>query len=205
MNSKRTYFKVLTLVLLLAAAVPPLVIWWPRITPFHKVSDLYHRFEDNEHVDASFVKDFKVNDSVTVDVTVLKAMDDSGWALIRQNIRILPLTEELLEIIGDEQYSEFCLLPKKDYSLRMDSVLLNNDVVAIRHFDSMVSVFHIETEVQLHDVQLHQIDECIDVQLQHHLILTPPVWLYTGTRALPPYDQGNYRASIEWKPYQEGQ
>ena len=47
----------------------------PRTVPFYKCSDEYKKYSRVDGVEASFIKDFRINDTLTVDVTMLKAVD----------------------------------------------------------------------------------------------------------------------------------
>lgn len=54
----------------------------PRTVPLEECSEVYKRYCDVEGVSASYVKDFPVNDTLTVGVTLLEATTDSGWAVL---------------------------------------------------------------------------------------------------------------------------
>ena len=43
---------------------------------------------DNDHINVSFIKDFPVNDSISVDVTTLDAVDSIGWATLIEDCNI---------------------------------------------------------------------------------------------------------------------
>ena len=77
MSTKKTYLTVVTVVVLLSVAVPLLVLHKPWKGTKVATSELYNRYADKEGIEASFIKDYKVNDSVFVDVTVLEATTDS--------------------------------------------------------------------------------------------------------------------------------
>lgn len=53
---------------------------WPRTVPFSQCSEFYQKYAGSPGIDASFVKNFRINDTLNVDVTVLKATDSVGWA-----------------------------------------------------------------------------------------------------------------------------
>ena len=66
---------------------------WPRTVPLEECSEIYQHYHDNPHVVASFLKDFRVNDTVTVDVTLLEAKDDEGWEELRERFDIGDLSD----------------------------------------------------------------------------------------------------------------
>ena len=61
---------------------------WPRTVPFDQCSEIYKKYANVEKVKASFIKDFKVNDTVFVDVTLLEATDSMGWATLKKDFEI---------------------------------------------------------------------------------------------------------------------
>ena len=81
--------------LLCVAAV---VVWKYRATIFRNgdVSELYLRYADTEGINATFIKDFHVNDTVYVDVTLLQATDSAGWETLVQGFSIRNAVEEEL-------------------------------------------------------------------------------------------------------------
>ncbi|MBR4505919.1 MAG: hypothetical protein IKP21_04005, partial [Bacteroidales bacterium] len=55
---------------------------WHRLFPTGEVSELYRAYMDTPGVDATFIRGFQVNDTVSVDVTLLQATDSAGWATL---------------------------------------------------------------------------------------------------------------------------
>ncbi len=149
----------LTICLLIVLGVLAVKLW-PRTVPFEQCSEVYKKYAGADGVDASFLKDFKVNDSVAVDVVLLEARTDSAWGMLLQDFNITPPPQEVTEIMGDDGI-DIWAAPKKDYSLPMDSILLNNDLIAMSWTDRRISVFSIETMQQLHSVIHNQIKESI--------------------------------------------
>ena len=47
--------------------------------PYWQSSEVYKKYKDVEGIRASYVKDFRVNDTLTVAVTLLEATDSAGW------------------------------------------------------------------------------------------------------------------------------
>jgi hypothetical protein len=57
------------------------IFWYmQRTVPYWQCSEVYKRYKDVEGVRATYVKDYRVNDTLTVGVTLLEATTDSGWA-----------------------------------------------------------------------------------------------------------------------------
>ncbi len=56
-----------------------------RIFPSGEVGEVYRRYCNRDDIRVEFFKDFRVNDSITVDVTTLTAKDSASWeALLRE-------------------------------------------------------------------------------------------------------------------------
>ena len=53
--------------------------YWLRTVPLDECSPLYRQYAGHEGIKASFVKDYPVDDTTLVDVTLLSATTDSAW------------------------------------------------------------------------------------------------------------------------------
>ena len=121
---------------------------WPRTVPFDQCSDLYKQYANVDGIDATFIKNFKVNDTVFIDVTLLEAKNDSAWLTLQTNLSIPIIPEEYRELFENTDAIDYWLAPKGKYIPPMDSVLLNNDAVAVSRKMHLVSVFHLTNETQ---------------------------------------------------------
>ena len=65
-------------------------------------SDLYRRYEHADGISAAFVKDYRVNDTLTLDVTLLQATDSAGWQQMMHDFRINPSAESLSALNKDQ-------------------------------------------------------------------------------------------------------
>ena len=52
--------------------------------PYWQSSEVYKKYKDVEGIRASYVKDFRVNDTLTVAVTLLEATESAGWEYLLQ-------------------------------------------------------------------------------------------------------------------------
>ena len=68
---------VVGVVILVAKFLPPAMAYWES-------SEVYKRYSRVEGVRATYVKDFRVNDTLTVGVTLLEATDSAGWVRLLQ-------------------------------------------------------------------------------------------------------------------------
>lgn len=121
---------------------------WPRTVPLEECSGIYQHYHDNPHVVASFLKDFRVNDTVTVDVTLLEAKDDEGWEEICQRFDIKPYSSEAQEIANAYSVSTK-LVPRKKNAETPNSILSNNYLLVISRHSRTVSIFDTKYDAQL--------------------------------------------------------
>lgn len=151
MNRRRLYW---ILVVALSLAAAGLALWLPRYAAAHRVSDLYRTYADNPHLTVAHIEDFPVNDTLTVNVTTLTALDPVGWESLVNDFRVLPISARKQAKIeqGIDIVTVF-LSPKSDPTLTMDTTdLLNNNVIGVSRLNWIITVFDIETEDQMNAV-----------------------------------------------------
>ena len=94
---------------------------FPRQLTPEECGALYQRYKDAEGIDASFIKDFPVNDTLTTDALLLEAATDSAWCELLLDFGV---PEEMIELYksdknfftGDESNSVMLFYrDKKDY------------------------------------------------------------------------------------------
>lgn len=159
MSIKKTYLTVVTVVVLLSVAVPLLVLHKPWKGTKVATSELYNRYADKEGIEASFIKDYKVNDSVFVDVTLLEATTDSAWEVLLKDFNMPDIPKEVVEM-GVDMFVK--AVNRKDYSLPADSILVNNDVMMVSYALKTISVFRTETLGQMWAVNHSKYEEMIN-------------------------------------------
>ena len=128
---------------------------WPRTVPFDQCSEIYQKYASMENVKASFIKDYKVNDTLTLDVTLLEATSDSGWARLVEEFNLSGQFNA--ELPSDTNAVSFWFAPRNHYNLPMDSTLLNNDIVVASQYRKTMAVFHITSEDQINAIVFRQI------------------------------------------------
>ena len=116
--------------------------------PPDECSDVYRQYKDTPGIKASFIKDYPINDTTTIDVTTLEASSDAGWESLKKTFNIIDYPPEVLPFV-DTMVVEYYFATKDDYSRGMDSVRLNNDFIAVSRFMKKVTVFNIKEEKQI--------------------------------------------------------
>lgn len=85
MSRRTRYWLFVVAVGLVAALVTLVVICAPRTVPLEQCSELYRRFYDTPGIHASFIKNKRINDTIAVDMTLLKAEDSASYVwLLRE-------------------------------------------------------------------------------------------------------------------------
>ncbi len=148
------------LIPLLIALVPPFVVLAvllaQRSIPAAEASDLYRRYEHSEHISATFIKDFPIDDTLCVDVTLLQATDSAGWETLLSLFGIKDAPQRLNDMYAEgRDIVTLSLTPRDHPDLPMDkSNLLNNNVVATSRVHHTISIFETKTEQEI-DAVLH--------------------------------------------------
>ena len=137
-------------IVLVPLAATVLWAWTPRTVPPERVSDLYRRYEHNPHLTVAYIEDFPLNDTLTVDVTVLTAIDDEGWDALAGDFHIPPLPEFMQKKIdAGKDIVSIRLTPKIAPGQPMDTTdLLKNNVIGISRKNHTISIFNTDTEEQ---------------------------------------------------------
>ena len=83
------------LVVALLAAATWAVVHHCRTVPLDQCSNVYRYFADHRDIEASFIKDFRLNDTVQLSVTVLHAVTDSAWFALGEEARLFDSTRNI--------------------------------------------------------------------------------------------------------------
>ena len=129
----------------------------PRTVPYEQCSEVYRKYAGVEGVRASFVKDFWLNDSVAVDVTLLEADSDEGWERLIDDFKIIPYDKEDSALVNPNAIT--LLYVKKD-----DSIIgkggndESNDMLMVSQHKRTVSFFDIRNEEQENAIFMYSIN-----------------------------------------------
>ena len=139
----------LTLSLLAVATV---VLWrgWPRLFPSSEVSNLYRRYEHNDHIRATEIHDFQVNDTLAVETVLLQATTDSAWCALMVDFGApaefmeLYMTDKSLFIGDDINAITLIYVDKDDVRKHLPQADPNSRLVLVSHAKKTICVFIIE-------------------------------------------------------------
>ena len=162
MKPKPKQFLLLAFIFLAIVLVALAVRLWPRTVPFDQCSDVYKRYAAVDGVDATFIKDYKVNDTVFVDVTLLEATDSVSWTTLKKDFEVPDPSPDLQQFIDNgEDLIYVKLIPKTTAS---DTILnpYPNDVLAISPLNRTLTIFHIANAEEKHAVFHHNYKKTIN-------------------------------------------
>ena len=127
---------------------------WPRSLPPEECSELYRAYMDTPGVDATFIRGFQVNDTVSVDVTLLQATDSTGWATLVTDFQV---RRESLTGRNDHIITRKAKRGHTDRQI--DTIPENNDLILIADGMRKISIFHITDKRQLYQIINEQLKE----------------------------------------------
>ena len=141
---KRTGCIVL-LICLLFAGVAVAVIRCPRTVPERECSEVYKRYHKVEGVRATYVKNYPVNDTLTIGVTLLEATDSAGWEYL---LHAFNIPQEMIEDadsgldICTWQAIKDCPETRYDSWLSDDSDEVVVEIVSMSIKNQEICIFH---------------------------------------------------------------
>ena len=117
---------------------------------------MYKRYKDVEGVRATYVKDYRVNDTLTIGVTLLEATDSAGWEYLIEKFNI---RQGLLELKGIDVWTRKTLKnhPEIKYRKTADDGQGDQSVpviefVAISMKKQEICVFHTRNKEEINAV-----------------------------------------------------
>ena len=155
---KHTSWPVTLTVCLLIVLGTLIVKLWPRTVPFDQCSVAYQTYAGQPGICASFIKDYRINDTVFVDVTFIEATTDSAWNVILNDFNMPVIPEEYRELVEKNSSIEFNLISKEDPQ-KIDEDIDNNDVLVLSRQKHSVCIFHINNKIQRNAILRNKLDE----------------------------------------------
>jgi len=131
--------------LLLTTIIPVMVKILPTPLPDKACSPLYQRYAEDPGVEASFVKGFRINDTLAIDATLLHATDSASWERLLNDFH-------MPNCFTGKQSSKaviFRFAEKGQTKPIIDTNMLNNDFLAFSHAEKRITIFHITNEDQI--------------------------------------------------------
>lgn len=160
--NKKRFWTVVCVLAVIDLLVCFLVLQRKHIFASRDVSELYSKYSGTPGIDASFIKNFRVNDTVFVDVTLLEISDSSEWETVCKDLGMVSINlfpEKTKKNIFKPHSFIFFYLPSES-AFFPDTCAQSKDMVFYSYYDRVVSVFHTQNEGQrdaIMDYKLHEI------------------------------------------------
>ena len=152
MKHTHSWTVVILLCLLLVAGAAVLVLT-PRTVPFDECSPLYRQYEGHEGIEASYVRDYPIDDTTLVDVTLLHATTDSAWESLCIAFTPYEFSDSnkyINNLIHDTTSVTFRAVSKDDYRVKVTPATANNyDCFTLTAKQKSICIFHTKNEEQL--------------------------------------------------------
>lgn len=135
-----------------------------RIFPSGEVGEVYRRYCNRDDIRVEFFKDFRVNDSITVDVTTLTAKDSASWeALLREmNIKEGTIRKQTEAVkLGKTAVTEYYCMnnhPEQRINVKECS---DFDLVIYSFNEYVTYIFDVNTIEQGRRIQAHKNNEIL--------------------------------------------
>jgi hypothetical protein len=148
--------------LLICLAAAAAGVWWahrPRPLPVEECSKTYRQYAGVEGIQAAYIRNFQVNDTIFVDVTTLKATTDSAWNLLRKDFHIKPTSKTIQKILDSgKDPTTIRLCSNKDPHEPMDTINIHqNHLLAFTRKSHTLSIFHTHNEAELDAVRYYNL------------------------------------------------
>lgn len=143
-------------VFLVVAVVGIVASYWPRTVPWDECSELYRRYADSPDIRAAYIKDYRVNDSLTINATILEATTDSSWRSL-----LVTFHDTITDAAMEPLKRGLDVLSILSSDRRPDSIMTNDEFAVLSRCDRYICVFHIQDSVQREKVLDGIIDKVI--------------------------------------------
>ena len=154
MKNKRPLFVVLLCLLLAGGVVLALL---PRCPMPWQCSKLYWQYRGQEGIEASYVRDYLVDDTTLVDVTLLHATTDSAWVSMCHEFvpyEFADSSDYINKLIHDTTSVTFRPVSKDDYKkniIPQETGYSNFNSIVLTAKVKSIGIFHINNKSQ-HEV-----------------------------------------------------
>ena len=137
-------------VVLFVTVVVAMLAWGylARVVPYWQCSEVYKRYSRVEGVRATYMKDYRINDTLTIGVTLLEATTDSGWAMLQEDFGLPVIPKEYEErFVGDSNKVSTKIVPKESPLVDGEDSLVH-DIIAISRYKHIIAHFELQSKVQ---------------------------------------------------------
>lgn len=132
----------------------------PRTVPIDQCSDVYRQYQGQEGLEVSFVKQYRVNDTTAVDVTLIHATTDSAWVSLCEEFIPADYPYEFKEPLLYGQAVSQWTVSKTAPQIKVDISSQNNyNLLVLSSKIKSVCIFHTENIEETLAIIAYQINE----------------------------------------------
>ena len=165
MNTHRPHLSFLSswrgtaLLCLLILGSAAAIILWPRSDD----ASLSRHYNHIPGIKATYFKDYPINDTLALNITLLQALDSAGGRTLRNDFNIAeldPVLQQLIDCGLDPIFTR--LVDKDDYAQSVDATCPNSQLLAFSYKSQSVTLFHVTNGEELDAVLYHNFDKSIN-------------------------------------------
>ena len=152
---------IITIIALLVIACGGIAIkLWPRTVPVEECSPVYKEYAGKPGIEVSFVKDYRINDTTFVDVTMIHATTDSAWVCLCEEFIPPEYPYEFKEPLLYGQAVSQWTVSKTAPHIKVNLSSQNNyDLLVLSSKIKSVCIFHTENKEETLAIIAYQINE----------------------------------------------
>ncbi|MBQ6238290.1 MAG: hypothetical protein IJK07_08745 [Bacteroidales bacterium] len=153
--------RTVTIVLSLIAFLLVLASLAVSVKRHANVSEVYRRYKDRDNLSVAFVKDYRIGDSITVDVTTITAPDSASWEnLQREMNQSENMIKRRRELANEGRYqlaNYYCEIGHPEHHITYDEGRCW--LVFLNFTEKTIYIFHITSHEQAFKIQESKIKE----------------------------------------------
>lgn len=111
---------------------------WPRTVPWEECSALYRHYAHADGIEATFLRGYQVNDTLSIDVTLLQATDSAGWIALKKDFN-MPIVENPIVIKAISRNKDVLSLIHTE---NIPAKTADLDVAVASKRDEYICIFH---------------------------------------------------------------
>lgn len=109
----------------------------PHTVPWEECSEVYRRYATTDGIRASYIKDYRVNDTITLNVTLLEATDSAGWDTLCNSFNNHPAGYSIEALNNGIDVLALLL-----GNTRHDCGMTDNEVAVASFINEYICIFH---------------------------------------------------------------
>ncbi|MBQ6096621.1 MAG: hypothetical protein IJK99_02625 [Bacteroidales bacterium] len=151
-------------VIALATSVAALCRACDRRVVESECSEVYRRYKDRDDLSVVFVKDYRIGDSITVDVTTIEAKDSTNWDKLLRDLNVHEYTISLNRQYvqeGKSPVSTSYRLKDNPSQKSTDNDNPNNTLMVTAYREQIVYFFSIDSKNQTHNIMDVKLSEIV--------------------------------------------